>query len=166
MFIRESKTINKKTGEVYVKHQLVASVRTSKGPRNRIIMSLGTLTIPRIDWKRLAHALECRITGQTSLLEEHDTDLELLALKLVSNYGLSKALEATTAAENEQLEKDDRNQFVPIDLNSVKLKNTKGLGAEVLCMKTWDLLGLSGILRKLKISVNAVLYRNFLALQI
>jgi hypothetical protein len=69
MYIRESKTTNKKTGEVYVKHQLVASVRTEKGPRNKVIMSLGTLAVPRIDWKRLAHAIECRITGQTSLLE-------------------------------------------------------------------------------------------------
>lgn len=134
MYIRESKTTNKKTGEVYVKHQLVASVRTEKGPRNKVIMSLGTLTIPRIDWKRLAHALECKITGQTSLLGKEDAELELLALKMVSNYGLSKALKATeftpeidTVVEKRTSEDDGHKGFIPINLNSIKLKNTRGL---------------------------------------
>ena len=99
MFIREYKQTNKKTGEVYIKHKLVASIRTEKGPRQRIIMPLGTLTIPRIDWMRLAHALECRITGQKSLLEAHDADLERLALKLVTNNSLSKSLELLDAAK-------------------------------------------------------------------
>lgn len=159
MFIRESKTKNKKTGEVYVKHQLVASIRTSKGPRNKVIMSLGTLTVPRIDWKRLAHALECKITGQTSLLGTHDADLEALALKLVSNYGLSKALASVNSMEdtdNEQRESSNNKQFVPIDLNSIRLKDTRGLGAEVVCMKGWDLLGLTNILRKMSFSSTSI----------
>ena len=158
MYIRESKTKNKKTGEVYIKHQLVASVRTEKGPRNKVIMSLGTLVIPRIDWKRLAHALECRITGQISLLEEHDADLEILALKLVSNYGLSKALEAVASVEEETPQKDNsaQNRFVPIDLSSVQLRNTRSLGAEVLCMKTWELLGITEFLRSIKFSLTSI----------
>jgi transposase len=129
-------------------------------------MSLGTLTTPRIDWKRLAHALECRITGQMSLLEAHDAELELLALKLVSNYGLSKALEAVSIFEEEQTQNDNnsndnnnnnnRSRFVPIDLGSVKLKNTRTLGAEILCMKVWELLGLTKFMRELKLSLTSI----------
>jgi transposase len=162
VYIRESKTKNKKTGEVYVKHQLVASVRTEKGPRNKVVMSLGTLAVPRIDWKRLAHALECRITGQTSLLEAHDAELELLALKLVSNYGLSKALQAINRFEdtrppngNPEGSKEQR-RFVRVDIGSVKLKNTRTLGAEILCVKAWELLGLTKLLGKLGISFTSV----------
>jgi len=103
MYIREYKIKNKKSGEVYVEHKLVASVRTDKGPRQRVIMPLGTLTVPRIDWKRLAHALECRITGQQSLLGAHDTDLERLALKIVSNNDLSKSLDVLREAKLEEL---------------------------------------------------------------
>ena len=146
MFIRESKTKNKKTGEIYVKHQLIASVRTEKGPRNKVIMGLGTLTIPRIDWKRLAHALECRITGQASLLEAHDADLESLALKLVSNYSLSKAFETTASSGQEQRKQSahsSQSQYLPIDLNSIRFQHTRTLGAEILCMKAWELLGLT-----------------------
>jgi len=40
MFIREYRTKNKKTGKVYVKHQLVESYRTDAGPRQRIVMNL------------------------------------------------------------------------------------------------------------------------------
>ena len=156
MFIREYKQKNEKTGEVYIKHKLVTSVRTEKGPRQRVVMPLGTLTIPRIDWKRLAHALECRITGQQSLLQAHDADLERLALKIVSNNDLSKSLEILRGAMLEEqealLKKPDRNRYVPIDLNSVKMKNMRGLGAEIICMKAWEILGLTGILKKLGFS--------------
>ncbi|MCL1919434.1 MAG: hypothetical protein FWG14_14265 [Peptococcaceae bacterium] len=152
MFIREYRQTNKKTGEVYIKHKLVASVRTDKGPRQRVIMPLGTLTVPRIDWKRLAHALECRITGQQSLLKAHDADLERLALKLVSNNDLSKSLEIlieTKLQEQEELlKKPDRSRYVPIDLYSVKMKETRSLGAELLCMKAWEILGFCDILTR------------------
>ena len=159
MFIREYKQTNNKTGEVYVKHKLVTSVRTEKGPRQRVVMPLGTLTVPRIDWKRLAHALECRITGQQSLLQAHDADLERLALKIVSNNDLSKSLEVLRDAKQEEQEaqrkQPDRSRYVPIDLGSVRMKETRGLGAEALCMKAWDMLGLAGILRKLKFSATS-----------
>lgn len=160
MFIREYKQTNEKTGEVYVKHKLVKSYRSAKGPRQRVIMPLGTLAVPRIDWKRLAHALECRIAGQQSLLETHDADLELLALKLVSNNNLSKSLEVLDEIgrqEQEELQKaPDRSRYVPIDISSVRIKGTRSLGAEVLCMKAWDMLGFTSILRQLKFSVTAI----------
>ena len=160
MFIREYKQTNRRTGEVYIKHKLVTSVRTEKGPRQRVVMPLGTLTIPRIDWKRLAHALECRITGQQSLLKEHDADLERLALKIVSNNDLSKSLEVLRGAKLEEqeasLKKPDRSRYVPIDLGSVKMKETRSLGAEVLCMQAWDMLGFAEILKTLRFSAKSV----------
>jgi len=146
MFIREYKQKNKKTGETYVKHKLVASVWTADGPRQKVIMPLGTLTIARIDWKRLAHAIECRITGQQSLLEEHDAELEQLALKLVSNNKLSKGLELQTE-EEQNADQSNNSRFIPIDLNSVKLKETRSLGAEMICSKMWEMLGFECILK-------------------
>ena len=160
MFIREYKQTNKKTGEIYIKHKLVTSVRTENGPRQRVVMPLGTLTVPRIDWKRLAHALECRITGQQSLLQEHDADLERLALKIVSNNDLSKSLEVLREAKLEEHEacqkKPDRNRYVPIDLGSVKMRETRGLGAEVLCMRAWEMLEFMDILKKLRFSATSI----------
>jgi len=160
MYIREYKDVDKETGKVKIKHKLVTSVRTEKGPRQRIVMPLGTLEIDRLDWKRLAHALECRITGQQSLLQEHDADLERLALKIVSNNDLSKSLEVLCEArleEREALRKQpDRSRYVPVDLGSVKMKETRSLGAEVLCKMAWDMLGLTDVLQKLKFPVRTV----------
>ena len=146
--------------KIFIKHKLVTSVRTEKGPRQRIVMPLGTLTVPRIDWKRLAHALECRITGQQSLLQAHDAYLECLALRLVSNNDLSKSLQVMHDAKLEEHEasqkKPERSRYVPIDLSSVRMMETRGLGAEVLCMKAWDMLGLTDILKKLRFPLTSI----------
>jgi hypothetical protein len=47
MFIRESKTKNKKTNTTYITHKLVENYRTEKGVRQRVVMSLGTLKLTR-----------------------------------------------------------------------------------------------------------------------
>jgi transposase len=160
VFIREYKQVNKKTGEVYIKHKLVTSVRTENGPRQRIVMPLGSLAVPRIDWPRLAHALECRITGQQSLLQAHDAELERLALKLVSNNDLSKSIEVVRDAMLEEqaalMGKPGRGRYVPIDMDSVRMMETRGLGAEALCMRAWELLGFADILKKLKFSATSI----------
>ena len=67
MFIRESKTKNKKTGKVYIKHSLVESVRTERGPRQRLVMSLGKIELDRSQWKDLALTLELYLNGEHQL---------------------------------------------------------------------------------------------------
>ena len=154
MFIREYKTKNNKTGAVYVKHKLVESIRTDEGPRQQIIMGLGTLTIPRVDWKRLAHALKCRITGQKSLLEESDVEIERLALSLVSNNKLSKNLAVDSVIKENSC--DDKHQYVNIDIGSIRTKETRSIGGELLCLKAWDMLGFTSILKQLKFTTKAI----------
>jgi len=152
VFIHETKFTSKKTGKVHVQHKLVESIRTEKGPRHRVIMCLGTLTLPRIQWKRLAHALECQITGQQSLLGAHDADIERLALNLVSNHELSKArikplLDTPKSSDRPK---------ATILLDSIRKRDELGIGAELLCMKAWEMLGFEGILRKLRINTVGV----------
>ncbi len=62
MYIRESKTRNKKTGKVYLKHSLVESVRTDRGPRQRVVLTLGQLTVElRISrWFKLRYSTQVR----------------------------------------------------------------------------------------------------------
>lgn len=68
MYIRESKTKNKDTGSVYTSHQLVETLQTEKGPRNRILLYLGQLSLPKASWKILTRALEDRLAGRRSLI--------------------------------------------------------------------------------------------------
>ena len=52
----------------YSAHKLVESFQTEKGPRQRIVMQLGTLTLPKSEWKKLACVLEAKLSGQSTLL--------------------------------------------------------------------------------------------------
>ena len=141
VFIREYKTVNKKNGETYIKHRLVESVRTENGPRQRVIMNLGQLTLPHAEWKKLAHALECQLSNQETLLESIDHDVETLALKLISNNRLSDSIK-TQSTNNEEAE------FITIDARSLVTSKSRTLGAELVCQHIWGLLGFDQILKK------------------
>ncbi|MDR1560511.1 MAG: transposase, partial [Clostridiales bacterium] len=150
MYIRENKTTNKKTGDVYVKHVLVESVRVQGQPRQRVVMGLGHLDLPRREWKKLAHALECQLSGQMSLLEDNDKYIEDLALSLVSNNKLSQKL-SILKTDAEQSEADN---YIPIDFGSVSTEKTRTFGAELVCQDTWQLLGFDQILKDCGLSQN------------
>ena len=141
LFIREYKTTNKKNGETYVKHRLVESVWSEKGSRQRIIMNLGQLSLPRSEWKKLAHALECQLSNQETLLESIDQDVEKLALKLISNNRLSDSIK-TQSTDTEEPD------FITIDARSLITSKSRTLGAELVCQHIWGLLGFDQILRK------------------
>jgi len=143
MFIREIKTTNKKTGDVYIKHVLVESVRANGQPRQRVVMGLGRLDLPRREWKKLAHALECQLSGQISLLEDNDKFIDDLALSLVSNNQLSKKLRVLETAAVPS----DNDRFVSIDMNTISTEKTRTFGAELVCQDAWDLLRFDQILR-------------------
>ena len=150
MFIRENKTKNKKTGDIYIKHVLVESVRVNGQPRQRVVMGLGRLDLPRREWKKLAHALECQLSGQLTLLEDNDKYIEDLALSLVSNNKLSKKLdilESGTAQSN-------TGNCVPIDLGSVFTEKSRSTGAELVCLDAWRLLDFDDILKTCGFSQN------------
>ena len=86
MFIREVKTTNKKTGKVYVKHVLMATRRTEKGPRQHTIMQLGKLSLPKENWGRLAKLLEHRLAGQNTMFDVDDKSLISFADRAMENY--------------------------------------------------------------------------------
>jgi len=150
MFIRENKTTNKKTGDVYIKHVLVESVRVNGQPRQRVVMGLGRLDLPRREWKKLAHALECQLSGQLTLLEDNDKYIEDLALSLVSNNKLSKKLDIleTGAAQS------DSGNYVLIDMGSVSTEKSRSVGAELICLDAWCLLDFDKILKDCGFSQN------------
>ena len=66
MYIRKS--VSKQKGKTYTNYLLVESVQTPKGPRQRVVCSLGKLApAPREEWLALAHKLEASLRGQLAL---------------------------------------------------------------------------------------------------
>jgi transposase len=135
MFIRASKTKNQKTGEVYIKHQLVESYRTDKGPRQRVILNLGQLSLDKREWRRLAYELENRLSGQESLLG--DPAIEHAADEILKNYDFYKL------RVKKEKEKAD---WLTIDLKKLAVCQNRSLGPELAADYGWDLLGMDKIL--------------------
>ena len=80
MYIR--KTVRRYKDKTYVNFLLVESVLTDKGPRQKVVCSLGDLSPkPPEQWLALARKLQDALTGQLSLPGMADDDPELEQLK-------------------------------------------------------------------------------------
>jgi len=140
MFIREYVTNNKKTGTRYVTHRLVESVKTEKGPRQRIVMHLGTLTLPRSEWRKLAALLESRLAGQLSMFEEEFPAIAEAADKAFEHYKFVQA------RQKERVTQKENREIVPVDLQSVATGYSRSLGPELVAHTFWERLGFDRIL--------------------
>ena len=85
MFIKKSsKTVN---GKTYVNHLLVESVNTPKGPRHKVICSLGNLDPgPPEKWLGVAQNIEKALGGQLPI--EADPIAEQVEGKIRSKQGI------------------------------------------------------------------------------
>src|ERR1017187_4905249 len=76
MYIRQSSRTYK--GSTYINYVLVESILTPKGPRQKIICSLGDLRPrPHAEWLALAHKLSSALSGPAALLDPPAPDSEL-----------------------------------------------------------------------------------------
>ena len=79
MYIRKSTRTYK--GKTYTNYLLVESHLTFKGPRQKVVCSLGDLSPrPKQQWLELARKLESSLTGQQDLFAAPPADAELQAL--------------------------------------------------------------------------------------
>ena len=69
MFIKEIEKKNKGYEKSFKYHRLMESYRTPRGPRQRTILNLGTLDLPKNQWKSLADLIEAKVLGKKSLFE-------------------------------------------------------------------------------------------------
>lgn len=139
MYIREIITQNKKTKKEYKKHVLVESVRTPEGPRQRTIMPLGYLDLPKSQWKALAACLERKLSGQETFIDENAT-IEAAAQHAIEQY---KVVEQKRSDKEERKEQQ---QLMTIDVNVLATTYHRSLGCELVAHKTWNQLKMNKIL--------------------
>ncbi len=148
MFIKEIKTKNKKTGREYIKHALVESVRTEKGPRQRTVMQLGRLKLPKELWPELIAELECRISGQLSL--------NLPGNKIPKRVkdAADTAMENFTICTARRIEnrKDIEDEEVTVNLNNVCDSKYRSFGPEFVAHSIWNELRMPQKLKELGFS--------------
>ena len=145
MFIKEIKTKNKKTGKAYIKHALVESVRTEKGPRQRTVMQLGQLKLPRGLWPQLIAELECRISGRPSL------NLPGTRVPNRVKNAANTAMENFTICTARRIEnrKNVEDEEITVSLNNVSDSKYRSFGAEFVAHSSWKELRMPQKLKEL-----------------
>ena len=128
MFIKRTKRTLR--GKIYTNHLLVESVATERGPRHRVVCSLGSLSPgPKAQWLKLAHHLQQSLSGQESLLD--DSPQEQVALQ--------KPEVAARGPKKHQSGSD-------VNRDEVEVEQARQAGAVHVGHQYWQRLGLDEIL--------------------
>ncbi len=141
MYIRTLSKTNPENGARYVTHQLVESHRTEKGPRQRMIMHLETLDLPRLRWRELAMALEAGLTGQPMPIRPA-ADIQALASAYLAQQNVKDALRFAESERQGMAE----SQHVSVDLDSVRVSLSRSLGPELVGHTFYRRLGFPELL--------------------
>jgi transposase len=138
MYIRKS-TRNYK-GKVYTNHLLVESVQTPKGPRQRIVCSLGSLApAPQEEWLALAHKLETSLRGQLPL-SASQAEIEAIVAKV---------------RRNNRTHFVDPGSMIEVDSDRVEVEEARVAGPVHVGHQVWRQLKIDDILRHAELSERA-----------
>ena len=147
MFIKRTKRTLR--GKAYINHLLVESVATDRGPRHRVVCSLGSLApAPKAQWLKLAHHLAESLGSQQSLLA-HAPEEQALAQKA--------AAAAPKGKKKPQVCSD-------INLDEVEVEEARQAGAVYVGHQIWQRLGLDPILAEVGFSQKTCLLTELMTL--
>jgi hypothetical protein len=107
MFIRTVKKSNGRGSKKYECHQLVESIRTEKGVRQNLLLSLGRVHLPKEKWPRLAARIKAIIQNQQSLFAEEKAIEKLAqhyAQLFIEKHGLDNGIDNYQTVDVKSLE--------------------------------------------------------------
>ena len=146
MFVKKVRKQNGVTKKYYEYLHLVESVRTEKGPRQRLILNLGKLDILPSQYQAFAKRVEDILTGQRSIL------------------GLDQSLEKSARdvarkifkKQSEELSETTECDFQSVDVNSFAIESPRSLGPEHMCHSVWKDLRMDEFFLKQGVSDNVL----------
>src|SRR3989454_3256404 len=142
MYIRKSTRTYK--GKTYTNYLLVESVQTPKGPRQRIICSLGSLEPgPAEEWLGLAHKLRSALQGQESLPHASEQIQEWVEKARRKNRGTTPAVE------------DRSGSTVTVEADKIEIEQAREAGPVHVGHQLWSQLGMNRILQEAGLSERA-----------
>ncbi len=142
MFIRAKEKKNKNSNKIYYTHKLVESVRTERGPRQRILLNLGTLDLDQKQWKPLANRIEELLAGQRRLVAIEE-NIEALA------WHFTKLLVQKKMAEKNEFKQSEQD-FQSVDVNALASSEGKSIGSEHVGLEAMKQLGFFKLFRQLR----------------
>ncbi len=151
MYIKRVVKQNPGSIKKYQYLHLVESVRTRKGPRQRLILNLGNLDIPKEKYKELANCIETIITGQMQLFCL-DPIIEKHAKKAARSILEKRSRDAAMDKVSDAYIQSDQPHFQHVDINSFEADTPRSMGPEYVCHGVWKELGISDLLVSLGVS--------------
>jgi len=136
MYIRKALRTHK--GKTYTNYLLVKSVATAKGPRQKVICSLGDLSPrPEAEWLKLAHKLESSLVGQVPLIQQ-DAKVAALVKKVREREGrVHGAMDPSQRASD----------LVEVHTDGVRLEEAREGGSIHVGHQFWKRLEMDRILK-------------------
>ena len=121
------------------------SVHTPKGSRQKMVMHLGTLDMPKEDWPRLASLIEAALVGRQSLLDDEQDKPELahIATSIADSHKAGQAKRELRKRPGKPRE------FTLVDLDSARTSMTRPLGPTLVGHTFWNRLGFPRVLESL-----------------
>jgi transposase len=144
MFVKEINKQNQGYAKTFVSHRLMESFRTPRGPRQRKIIDLGRLDIPKDDWKLLADRIEELLSGQQTFTTPPD-HIETLAQHYAQ---LIRQKEMQSLPGTEKALSD----WYTVDLNSFAPGQSRTIGGESLGYDAFQKLDFPRMLANLGLS--------------
>jgi hypothetical protein len=150
MFIR--KTTRKYKDKTYTNYLLVESLHTAKGPRQKVLCSLGDLSPrPARQWLQLAHKIEDALAGQANLLEGPDAEVEQIVRQVRQRQ--SERTCQTSAKRRDGTSDED---LIAVHVDRVRMERPREAGPVHVGYQFWKRLGMEEILRGLDFNSRAI----------
>lgn len=118
MFIREIEKKNKGYSKTYTYHHLVESTRTREGPRQHLILNLGTIDLHKKDWPLLANRIEEIIKGQENFY------LASPRIEQLAQFYARKIIAKRSGAVG------DIKEYQKVDINNTEISDCRTIGSE------------------------------------
>jgi transposase len=156
------KTQRKYKNKTYQNYMLVEAIHTQKGPRQKVICSLGDLH-PRSakDWLKLAHKVEDALVKQGNLFDKHyedDPEVQQILNKIRFRFGNQQQAREVKGKENINVDVDvdvdvdsdsdsDSDEIISVVADKVYTEKEREAGAVHAGIQFWNKLNLDKILQ-------------------
>jgi hypothetical protein len=150
MYVRQ--TTRRYKDKTYTNYLLVESIHTPKGPRQKVICSLGDLSPrPAEEWLRLARKVEDALVGQTHLFSQPDPEVEQI-VRQVRQRQTHAADQDSRAAPPAPADGD----LIAVHADRIAMTHVRSAGPVHVGFQFWKRLELDAILHRHGFSPRAI----------
>ncbi|BBO18855.1 IS1634 family transposase [Candidatus Brocadia pituitae] len=143
MYIRDA--YKKRGDKKYSCLVLVETITTKKGPRQKTILTLGNIDVPREQWALLTEMLRRRLSGQRSMFPDEPEGLQAVTESIVARLRRKGKLRAAR-------EEGSPEDVIRTDVGELKVEEPRMLGPVLVAEEYWKRPGMAEVLKGCEMS--------------